>query len=346
VLTYKFFRDRSTRIALVPIAVKRYMRLLFPILFSNILAYLLLKLALYYNQPAAVLTRSEWLDAFWKFEPNLVRMIYESFIGAFFSKGMTYNNVLWTMRYEFYGSIIVYACIALFGRHPRRDWFYLAAVLIFRRSFYLAFILGMVLSDLVTRERNIFRRIRHKGYYVALLLLGLFIGSFPAGRSVAGTLYEGQGGLARVRTWQIAGAAMVMVALLNSRRLQALFSMRPFLFLGRISFSIYLLHFILIGSLSSGIFLLVEPFMSYHAAFLIAFFLSLPVMIIASHYMYRFVDAKGMGASQIVYRTALDRMRAVTGTLGRVLPGAFVKNRFYAFLFYPDPAVTARKDEK
>jgi peptidoglycan/LPS O-acetylase OafA/YrhL len=303
VLTYRFFRDRDTRVRLLPVFAKRYTRLLYPILFSNALAYILLLCSWYRNQPAAALTRSSWLGIYWRFDPSMVKVLYESFFAAFFRGETTYNGVLWTMGYEFYGSLLVFTCLALFGRHPKRDWFYLVLALVWHRSFYLAFVLGMVLSDLVTRDHDVFRNIRHKGFFVAILLAGLFLGSVPESRPLTGTIYEGLPAFVRTRTWQTVGAAMVMLALLHSRRLQSLFSKRPFLFLGRISFSLYVLHQLFIGSLSCWLFLWLLPLLGYHAAVFLSAGISLPLMFVASHYTHRYVDAPGIRASQAVFRT-------------------------------------------
>lgn len=319
VLTHRFFRDPDARIALLPAFAKRYTRLLFPILFSSALAYLLLRLSWFSTSELSGITGSSWLKQFWTFEPNLPRLFQESFVGAYFTGLLSYNNVLWTMRWEFYGSLIVFTCVVLFGRHRRRDWYYVLAALIFRRSFYLAFILGMVLADFSTRDKNIFLRVRHKGYYVALLLMGLVLGSYPVDRPVAGTLYEGLEGFAGVRTYQIIGATLVMIALLNSRRLQDFFSKSPLVFLGRISFSLYVLHFMIMGSLSSALFVRLSAWLSYHAAFFLTAALSVPVMIILAHFMQRSIDERGVRASQLVYRTAGRWLRSWTSSvLGRL----------------------------
>jgi peptidoglycan/LPS O-acetylase OafA/YrhL len=336
VLTYGFFRDRSARMALVPAAAKRYTRLLLPILASNAVAFLLLQAGLFQNQPVSAATASGWFSGFWKADTGFFRMLYESLYGVYFNKkSISLNNILWTMSYEFFGSLVVYLFVILFGRYRRRDWVYALAIVSFGRSYYLAFILGMVLSDLATRERNIFHAVRHKGYFVALLLIGLFMGSYPSEAPLPGTLYAGLARVMNVRTSQIIGAALVMIALLNSRRLQTLFSKRPFLFLGRISFSLYVLHLLVIGSLLSMLFLKTLPALSYHGAAAAAFIITLPLLFVLSHYMHRFVDAPGISASQAVYGRARKEMQAVAGALLRLAPASGAWRRVLAVLFDP-----------
>ena len=117
VLTYKFFKNANSEVFLVPLTIKRYVRLLLPILFSNLLAYLLLSSSLFYNKQVSVLSLSiGWLSKFWDFTPRLWTMLWESFYGTFFAHANSYNNPLWTMNFEFFGSLIVFAFMAFFGR--------------------------------------------------------------------------------------------------------------------------------------------------------------------------------------------------------------------------------------
>lgn len=346
VLTYGYFKNPHARLALVPLAAKRYARLLLPIIASNAAIYLLLRSGQVYHGQASLATASTWLGSAWKTDTGFLRMLYESFYGVYFDKkSISLNGALWTMSYEFFGSLIVYLFIILFGRHRRRGWLYALAVIGFVNTYYLAFILGMVLSDLATREENVFTKVSHKGYFVGVLLLGLFLGAFPAEGSAQGTLYAGLTKLLNARRAQIIGAALVMIALLNSRRLQTLFSKRPFLFLGRISFSLYVIHFALIGSIACSVFLLALPVLPYHVAVAAAFLVALPTMFVVSHYMHRFVDQPGIDASQAVHRLAKTGMARVATALAALAPRSRPWRAVLAHLFHPeiaDPAAAER----
>lgn len=342
VLSYKFFKDENSRIALVPIVCKRYTRLFPPVIVSNILAYLFHMLSLYKNQSAATLTKSAWLGSYWLFEPNIRIMLYESFIGAFFTKHVMYNGVLWTMTYELFGSMIVYVFISVFGRHPRRSWAYFVLILFFRRSYYLAFILGMMLSDIVTRDKNIFHSIRHKRYFAVLLFVGLFFGSLPSERPLEGTMYAWFVTIANPKTWYVIGSTLVMISLLNSNRLQQLLSKSFFIFLGKISFSLYLLHQLAIGTLSSGLFLALTPTMSYHAACALTFVVTILTVVSVSYIMYMIVDAKGIKASQTVHRVLTRQMESFICLIRKVLPASVVNGCVISTLFYPGGPPTAQ----
>lgn len=92
-----------------------------------------------------------------------------------------------------------------------------------------------------------------------------------------------------------------MLVLLNSVKLQKMLSLKPFEFIGRISFSMYLLHLILIGSLSSYIFILLIDHVSYSVAVMISFVSTVPILLILSHFMYKYVDKQGIKLANSIY---------------------------------------------
>jgi peptidoglycan/LPS O-acetylase OafA/YrhL len=238
-------------------------------------------------------------------------MAREAFYGVFFLHQHTYNNVLWTMTFEFYGSLIVFLFVAFIRNTPWRFLVYAVAALASWRSYYLAFVLGILLCDLVHSETGILKRMKSTPLLVGVLLAGLFLGSVPTDRGTAGTIYAFLPAIVRVRTWHIGGAFLVMISVLLSRRIQTILSKKPFLFLGTISFSQYILHFLIISSLSCGLMLVLAPSFSYPAAFLLTFGLSLPLIMAASYLTYHLVDRTGIAWSQALYGYAVRMQDAL-----------------------------------
>ncbi len=311
VLSHKFFLRKEHEIATAS-AVKRYFRLALPVAFSVLLAYIFMKLGLFYNQQAGAVAGSGWLPTFWTFSPNLFDALSQAFLGTFFYSTFDYNAVLWTIAYEFEGSFLVFSFLSLVGTAKNRWWAYVAVIWVFYQSYYLAFVLGMLLSDIIVHRGAILRGFgRYRKWLdAAILLLGLFIASYPSGRDADGTLY-----LFMKYSWidapaefyHIVGAALIMVALLDSRRLQQLFSCRPFLFLGDISFTMYLLHFVIMGTFSSFVFLKLQPLMSYPSAVLGSFLLSIPIIFIVSYLAYIYVDRRAVAFAQYFYDKVFNK---------------------------------------
>jgi len=304
VMSHKFFQFKDHEI-ITASAIKRYLRLAIPVSISVFLAYLFMKFSLFYNNQAADISGSGWLGGFWNFTPNFMDMLNQAFVGTFFSSVFEYNKTLWTIAFEFTGSFLVLGFVALFGKMRNRHWAYLVAIIIFLQSYYLAFILGMILSDLMAHKNMIIQAFdRSKILRTGLLLLGLFIGSYPSGLDVTGTIYAPLNNSFMADPavmYHVLGAFLVIMVLLDSKRMQKFFSGKYLLFLGEISFAMYLLHFIILGSFSSFIFLKLSPHVSYFANFAISFMLSVAIIIPTAYLMSRHIDRRVVKLSHKAY---------------------------------------------
>jgi len=305
VLSHKFLLKKDYAI-LTEGATKRYVRLVIPVAVSILLAYILMKFNLFYNTQAAKVSGSDWFGEFWTFTPNLMDALNQIFIGTFFTNDFAYNPVLWTISIEFFGSLLIFSFLALFGNMRNRYIVYIIGIIFFFQTYYLAFILGILLSDLMANKNLFIKKFgKSKLILLGLLLLGLFLGSYPSGRGSEGTVYN----YINIRYFpefdvlcHVIGAFIVILVLLNSKKMQKILSFKYFLFLGEISFTMYLLHFIIIGSLSSFIFIKLESHMPYADAFLFTFFLSVAFIITASYLMYLYVDKKAIYLSKSMYK--------------------------------------------
>ncbi|MDD5396582.1 MAG: acyltransferase [Candidatus Moranbacteria bacterium] len=304
VLSHKFFLQKDHAI-IKESAIKRYVRLVVPVAFSVFCAYILMKFSLFYNQQAALVSGSNWLGEFWRFNPNFLDAVRQTFVGAFFSSVFDYNVTLWSIAYEFIGSFIVFGFLAFFGKIEKRYWAYAIAIIFLFQTYYLAFILGMLLSDLMAHQKLFIRKYdKNKLIRTALLLFGLFLGSYPSGRGVDGTMYAfmEKSYLANSAVlYHVIGAFFVILVLLESRKMQRIFSLKYLIFLGEISFAMYLLHFIILGSFSSFVFLKLVQHLPYAAAFLIAFALSIALIFLVSYLVYVYVDKRAVHLSKLVY---------------------------------------------
>ena len=309
VLSHKFFLKKEHEIVTAS-AVKRYFRLALPVAFSILVAFALMKLSLFYNQPAGVEAGSGWLSSFWNFQPDFADSLSQAFYGIFFKDTFEYNVVLWTIAHEFMGSFLIYAFLAIVGKAKNRHFAYAALIIVFWQTYYLAFILGMILSDTIAHERALVRKYdKTKLIRTGLLVLGLLLGSFPAGRDPQGTMYAfmALSWLTDPGTlYHTLGAFLLMVVLLESRKMQQFFSFRYFLFLGEISFAMYLLHFIILGSFTSFVFIQLEPIMPYPYAVGLSFLASLPIILGVSYVVYKYVDRSAVKFSHILYEKIFD----------------------------------------
>jgi peptidoglycan/LPS O-acetylase OafA/YrhL len=118
--------------------VRRYWRLFIPVAASILISYLLHANGLYANREAVMAfeaNKSDWLYGFYGFEPSAVGAIREAVWKVFFSFSAreSYNPVLWTMGYEFLGSLFLFAFLALSGGLRNRFLIYLAVGFVAQR---------------------------------------------------------------------------------------------------------------------------------------------------------------------------------------------------------------------
>jgi peptidoglycan/LPS O-acetylase OafA/YrhL len=311
VLTYKFFRDKNPE-ALASGAFRRYFRLLIPVLFSNFLVFVLMKLSLFYNVDVGHITKSMWwFTDTWTFRPDFPGLLKESFFGVFVLDECNYNPVLWTMTYEFFGSFLVFIVAAVFGRFKYRNLIYFVLCILLFQTYYMAFIAGLILSDLTFNGYlEVFETRIGK-----LVLVGLLLGSYPAGMDVSNTIYIFlQFGFIsnNPMLFHILGSVCILLAILNSKKLQRLFSTRPLAFLGRISFPMYLMHLPVIGTFTCFLFLVLLKYFDYYTSFAVSFGFSIFLIFIVSFYVNKYIDEKGILFSHKLYKFVRSRLQKVS----------------------------------
>lgn len=311
VLTQKYFKTKDKSI-IISGAVRRYIRLFIPVLAAILLSYLMASAGVFhYYIETVIISGNNNYAGYWIFTPNIADAIKQALWGAFFAGEDTYNPVLWTMTIEFYGSMLVFAMAFLFGQQRARWTFYLAAAVFFFNSYYLAFIIGMTLADTLNSKISIFKT-GNKIVLGIILISGLFIGSYPVGTVTNDSLYSFlNNGIFQTPklTYHILGAGMILYVLLNSQWLQNIFSSQLLIFLGKISYSLYLIHFLVISSFTCALFLFLYQVFPYVVAILISCIVSVLLLIPLSYLFYRYIDIAGVQLSKIFYNQLVNLAR-------------------------------------
>ena len=294
VLSYKFFKNGDSKAVTEGIA-KRYFRLVIPALASVLIAYFLLRNRLFFNGTAALSTGSVWLGKLWAFKPNFGDMIIDGLFRNMFQNVYKYNLVLWTMMFELYGSMLVYAACSIIGKNRNRHWYYcmLIFILLFLNVVYIPFLLGLVLCDIFVNRRSVIESLPGWGIF-PLLLCSIYIGAFNPDKYFFRYLdfnIPFMASFDKLNLFYTLSAFMIMLIFLRYRLVQRIFSNSFFRFLGNISFSLYLTHLIIICSLSNFIFLyLMRHQFSYNSSALISIIISFPVSIVAALAYYNTID--------------------------------------------------------
>lgn len=308
VLSIKYHEYKRMEIIFESI-IKRYFRLMFPVLASLLIAYTFLLLNLYNFDAIKNLTYST-MPNLYSHDIGFKEVIKLALVGVFLKGYSLYNPVLWTMKYELIGSYLIFCLLPIIifisNKYIKLIIIFIlfAIVYLFMGLYFIAFLSGLILCHLQKNRNFIFKK-RNKLLLFSLLLLGIYFGSYPY-TNTKGTMYEYLDIIKPYENplvfYRVIGSILILYVLLNSKRLQNIFSSKFFENLGRLSFSIYLTHFIVLCSFTSFIFLKLYNFThNYNLSSFLALILSLPILYVISELMYFTFDKQSIKWSSLIY---------------------------------------------
>ena len=291
---YRFFLTGDKK-SIKTGAVKKYFRLILPIVVTNIAIYILMSLGLYQNHDASVIVGSEvFVGNYNNFVPSLWGALKEALWGCFVTGENQYNGPLWFIYYEFFGTLLIAAILSLVGESRVRYIVYGVAAVIFIRSDFLPFILGTAICDLTYQTPLWLEKLSKQKWLMALLLLGgLFLGSFPPiGERMEGTIY--QFFPLKIIVFYNIGASMVIYALLHLRAPSRFLSWKPFVWFNQFTYGFYLIHFAVLCTFSCSFYLALHDRIGYHLLAAMNWILSFVLTTLLSYLMHKFVEKPGI----------------------------------------------------
>jgi peptidoglycan/LPS O-acetylase OafA/YrhL len=225
----------------------RYLRLNIPIAAAVVLAYAIYHAGFIANQKVAPLSGSTvWLSFFYKGDITLLTMVREALYDSLILGNATLVPPLWTLKVEFIGSLYVLGFYLIKPKHrtlvPMALAFLLLYVLHGKESiYYYVIFLGANLNTIRL----------DKAARLGLCVVGLYFGCFQFETAVYAFLPELK--IHGVELWDIKNfyngiGALCLAAAVVHEFGKGLFEHRVVQFLGRISFSLYLLHFLILCS--------------------------------------------------------------------------------------------------
>ena len=337
-LSYHFFvpsraaNGSRPRRYLLDAALRRYPRLLLPVVAATGFGFVLLKCGLMANQSlahslAAAGHPNSWLAGLYAAPAGFVDAVRSAFWSTFFSSHVLpyYDPPLWTMKRELLGSFFLFGLLALLGISKWRWPVYLAGGLLFIRVHQIwldAFLAGIVLCDLhaggVAFAREKARTtvpwiaacrasvvVSVAGAAVILVLVGYF------GRQAAVGIDVNP----RADFSYIFLAALTLFWVQFSLPARAILSGRFWAFMGRISFGIYISHLPFIMSASCRSYLWAAPKTGHLAAALGTAAWTLPAVVGLGFLFYWLADRPSVSFSRWV-ASSLLRLAAILATYG------------------------------
>ena len=313
VLSLGFLRSQDIS-HLASAAGRRYFRLTVPALASVLITYSLMTLGFAHVEDCArVLEHNEYLRPFWKLPPSILTALKEGLWTACFSVNFPkYNGVLWTMQYEFKGSLLLFATLALTARAKNRWVVFLiaAAVCLSFNGFPYAEILsGSLLCMLWCCKRGAI--LANKPVALTLLTASLFV----AWRCPLRTLLGDAGNSVNGFIDSMPAAIGVVAAVAFSPLLQRTLSTRAFVWLGKISFPLYLIHWPIVLTAGTGAYTFLRTIgWAHESAAVVACALIAPLSFAAAALGAATVEPWSIRIGNVVYRRLLAADVASTRT--------------------------------
>lgn len=283
--------------------IKRPIRLGGMVAFSVFAGFVLLTCGCFCNSKVSELTGSQpWFSSFWS-EPVSLSQFVNDFAFRLFSTSESYNPPMWTILKELKGSYIVFLYL-LSRTHLnaiQRATVLAILFLFMRNSLYVGFVIGLIFAEL--DRLPIIDRVRSfPKCMLGTLLFGLLVGmqpyyldSSPTSSGILSVLSRfGTGG------FSMTGAILVFGSVLWSAKIQHGLNHRTLRYLGSVSYAMYALHFLLLGSLTSWIYLNLVGVLGHFLAALFAVLATLPVLAVLSHFVTKTIDKRSNALSNWV----------------------------------------------
>lgn len=303
VLSYKFHLSGSQSL-LREYAAKRYFRLFFPVAGSIIICYILHISGLFTTGSVEKITKSsEWLNGLFSNMKGPGDLAKNLFLDVFLNNDNRYNAVLWTITIEFLGSLLLFAFLALTGGNKNTVLLHVivaALILLTDKKFYAAFILGSLISRLFVNGFSFPKGFKGIAVKLLLLIAGVYFSSYPQGFFTQQSIWKplDWSWTSGYDLFHVLGAFCILFVICFDKNFMRFFSLKPFLYLGKISFSFYLIHLAVMCSLGCFIFSELWKPGTYVIPFLAAFSISMAATFVISHFYYQWIDKSSIRFSE------------------------------------------------
>lgn len=244
--------------------------------------------------------KSEWLGWFWHNPPTLPLFLKQCvFLEHAISKQLLPQD--WSLGVELKGSALIPVFLLLSRRGTA--WLLTASsfLLIFLPTgeYYLSFALGLLAARFYQKEPNDLRGLAFSKK-IGCLVLGVLLYEARLACTYSGSTSV----ILEKAVWSLASVGCVLTILVStqSRRIGNFLAWRPIIFLGRISYSLYLIQFIVLLCLSPALILACNHLGIQHPAmvFILTFGLSVVFAIGLARIFYEIVESPAIRLGRIV----------------------------------------------
>ncbi|WP_298065584.1 acyltransferase [uncultured Acinetobacter sp.] len=248
VLSYailKSGKDINRKIA--SMTIKRYPRLAVPALVSCLLVWA----AFHLNIDTSSATH--WISRMGSADGSMLYAIYDALINAFIFGKSEYNWVLWTMQSELLGSVVIFALLYI-KTNFKNLVFFISSIVFLIGSFGLSTQLGFgVFCFLFGMFTYLYGFKVNNHIAILMLIIGLYFAG-AHNESASYFIFNKFLGNYTHSLLSVASGPLVVYSILMNSKLSGILDTKPLVFLGKLSFSLYLLHMLMIYIVGMPIF--------------------------------------------------------------------------------------------
>ena len=270
------------------ISLKRYPRLVLPIMFSCLLVWLFSKIGIFYSQGFDGIVGYDWLDRQYSTPYSIIKVLFISLIKVPSVGDNSINTVLWMMHYIFIGTFIAIIFALIIKQIGKTSIIPIAIIgmLLALRDYYN--VCYLIAAFVIWFEKFVHIKKSKLFGIVSLILSFIFLNFSSYATPEIGIL---------ATRWKLivivlfgCGVACLLIGFILINNAKGL-AFKTFEFLDKISFSICLVHMPIIMSLSCILIRTGIKFnINYGLLCIGVFVISLCVVIIGSYLFYRFIE--------------------------------------------------------
>lgn len=254
-LSFNFFKNKSLK-PISAIVLQRYIRLTVPVFFSCLLVYFLMSFNFNYGKELGVIVRREdWYGSFLNFNQSILSLVRFSFRDVYFNydKASSYNPFLWTMSVEAVGSLIVFSVLLVLNEideENKKSFLGWLCIFVFLVSPACAlFVFGIFLGFMRSKKCNI-NFMSNKIHLFVFVAVAVF-------SSVAACFeYKYSSFFKKIIDGVYFNAILAAIFVnyfYSTESMKKFFSSELSVFMGKISFPLYVFHFPVMISIYSGL---------------------------------------------------------------------------------------------
>jgi peptidoglycan/LPS O-acetylase OafA/YrhL len=167
-------------------------------------------------------------------------------------------------------------------------------LLVFKDSLYQGFWIGLIIADIIKNYTHRISLELSNTTYCLLFILFFYFSSYPHyvnQEFIRSTIYsflpddQGFGG-----GYPMLSAVLIFVLVASNNKIKGYLSLPVFQFFGHISYGLYTMHLLIIGSFSSWLFLRLNNLLGYNISFIIAVSIGFPIIVLAAYMSTKYVD--------------------------------------------------------